>query len=177
MPVPVESSPPPELPDGVAQLFVGALAVLADLDRFDLLLHDVFDTGNGPDTGTLRGTIRARLRTDKAATTAGVAVLLRKAITAFRGGVTGWYRDHAGGPPPGQRERDELDTLCSTYDSIAEYLPPFHVVNLGDLVAATNDDRDPMARSVRRQQQATTRDVLENLSMRVREAVLVSVGS
>jgi hypothetical protein len=171
---PVEPSRP-ELPQDVDQLFSGALVALADLDRFDALLNDVFDADNAADTGALRGTIRSRLRAPDAAMTAGVAVLLRKAITAFRTGVTGWYRDHADGPLPDQRDRDRLDALCSTYDSIAEYLPPFHVVNLGDLVATKNEERDPVARSVRRQQQATTRDMLENLSMRVRQAVLVSV--
>lgn len=164
----------PELPQDVAQLFSGALVALADLDRFDLLLRDVFDADDATDTSALRGTIRSRLRAPDAASTAGVAVLLHKAITAFRAGVTEWYRAHVGGPP-GRRERERLDVLCSTYDSIAEYLPPFHVVNLGDLVATTNEERDPMARNVRRQQQAATRDVLENLSMRVRQAVLVSV--
>jgi Cdc6-like AAA superfamily ATPase len=168
---------PQELPEDVDRLFTGVLAMLGDLDRFDMLLHDVFDMEDVSRYRTLRGTIRSSLRADGTVGAAGVAVLLRKTIVAFRVGVVGWYRRHADVHAPlGQPERDQLDTLCSTYDSIAEYLPPFHVLKLGDLVSPTNEEHDPVGRTARREQQKLIRDLLDNLSMRVRQALLVSVG-
>jgi Cdc6-like AAA superfamily ATPase len=172
----VESDESAVLPSDVADLFADALAALAELDRFDHLLRDAF----GVDDRTHRSLIRSRLSGPDTTQAAGVAVLLRKAIKAFRAGVTAWYVDRADRPETAQRlsqeDRDELDTLCSTYDAISEYLPPFHVTKLGELTATVNEDRDPVARTARRRQQTRTRDVLDSLSMRVRQAVLVSAG-
>lgn len=176
----VASGPSTELPSDVADLFADALAALAELDRFDQLVHDAFSADDRPATRTHRSLIRSRLSVPDATQAAGVAVLLRKAIKAFRHGVTGWYVARADRPETvprlSQQDRDQLDTLCSTYDAISEYLPPFHLTRLGELTATVNEDRDPVARTARRRQQTRTREVLDSLSMRVRQAVLISVG-
>lgn len=168
-----EAGPAPRLPQEVEQLFADAFQALAELDGFDLLLRDAFGTGERPEVTSTRRAIRTRLSIPDSTQAAGVAVLLRKTIEAFRDGAEEWYAAHEAGPGT---DWEQLDTICFTYDAISEYLPSFHLADLGELSVPLEDELDPGMRVDRRLRQARVRDTLENLSLRVRDGLLRAVS-
>jgi Cdc6-like AAA superfamily ATPase len=172
---------PPPLPREVDLMFAGAVEAVAELDRFDVLLRDAFGVGEHPTVRGTRVVIRSRLSDPDKTQAAGVAALLLKTIATFRESAEEWYRGQLarrGDPGTGPRteDRDRLDFLCSTYDAISEYLPSFHMISLGELAASVEEERDPATRATRRARQAKVRDILENLSLNVRQALLRSVN-
>lgn len=161
-----------QLPAEVSRLFADALSGVAELDRFDDLLGRAFGTqeDSSPDP-TTRGHIRSRLKSADSSQAAGVAVLFRKSIDAFQRGIETWYYRYER-----LRSVDEerLDQLCLTYDTVVESLPIARLSAVSDLV----DSGNRLASTLRQAQQREvfrTRELLESLSVRVRQAVLRSV--
>ncbi|TCO53515.1 hypothetical protein [Actinocrispum wychmicini] len=160
------------LPPEVDRLFGDAVAVLEDITQF----RQMFDESIASGTEDMLRAVQRRLRVQDFLQAAGVATLMLKAVRGFTEAVRTWYLPEevtgAGGElsPPAERA---LDEICWAYDATTEYLPLFM---LDPLVAlspwkARSGKIDDLGKVSRR---TRVQDALDNLSPRVRRAVLRS---
>jgi Cdc6-like AAA superfamily ATPase len=161
-------------PPDIDGLFVEALDTLTELDRFDAQLRDGFGIGPDEADAARPPAIRAGLRAETTVLAAGTAVLLQKIVYAFRDGVREWFRIYqaAGRPTPDRGLRDQLDWLCGTYDTLADALPTFNLAGLDQLTQTGPDRPDAVGRTALREYQGRVTEALQDLSARVRTAVL-----
>jgi Cdc6-like AAA superfamily ATPase len=165
-----------KVPVEVDRIFDEAIDVLDEFNRFDVLLRNAFGAGTDLEgESSARSAIRRGLRFSSNATGAtGTAVLLQKAVRTFRDSITDWFRayqlDDDG--QPRQVDRDRLDSLCSTYDFVTEYLPFIKLDDVEELTSETSWKPDQITRAARRDYRERVADVLQEFSVRVRSAVL-----
>ncbi|MFT7838907.1 hypothetical protein Q5530_22430 [Saccharothrix sp. BKS2] len=155
-------APADRLPGEVEQLFRDAVDALDDLTQVDAMFGEAFE--HAP-TATQEA-VHRRLRMPEFTRAAAQALMMQRAVQAFRAAVSQWYRS-AGDPDA----EDRLEALCVIYDDIAEFLPLFTLEPLfslppwsaraGNLVTGVNQG----ARRTR------VHHALRNLSPRVRRAV------
>jgi hypothetical protein len=163
------------LPPEVERIFRDALDRLADVDEFDTVLDRAFgsETGTVPDR-TTASLIRTQLRSRSASQAAGVAVLLRKAVDAFRRGVEQWYRQQDTEP---QIHQQRLEELCSVYETVVEHLPVVQLPVVAELTTLPENPAAVARQASRVRDQARTREMLEDLSLRVQTAALRSLSA
>lgn len=177
-----ESVLSPTMPAEVLRLFNDALDSLPDIGRVDEVLRHAFVGGSdsfsqAPATSL---EIRAVLRSKKAVNSLGVAVLLQKLIEAFQAGIGEWYLSYAHNPQRrmSSSHKEQLHELCSTYDSIYEYLPLHQLAGLSDLTALTTSTESQQVEQVSRLSRgADVREALDGLGARVRRTMLDAATS
>ncbi|MFD7655018.1 hypothetical protein ACFV4N_13655 [Actinosynnema sp. NPDC059797] len=150
------------LPGEVERLFRDAVDALEDLTQVDAMFAEAFD--HAP-TATQEA-VHRRLRAPEFTRAAAQALVMQRAVQAFRAAVSQWYQS-AGDPDA----EDRLEALCVIYDDIAEFLPLFTLEPLfslppwsaraGNLVTEVNQGT----------RRTRVHHALRNLSPRVRRAV------
>ncbi|MFI9817866.1 hypothetical protein [Saccharothrix variisporea] len=161
---PGRTSPESRLPGEVERLFRDAVDAVEGIVQVDLMLGEAFDFAP-PRT---QEAVHRRLRTPEFTDAAAKAILIQKAVLAFRAALSEWYRTQADSPDA----EDRLEQLCGIYDDIVEFLPLFELDPLftlppwsaraGGLVVDANQ-------TTRRNR---VHDALRNLSPRVQRAVV-----
>lgn len=173
---------PTRMPADVSQLFSDALNSLADIGQVEVVLRQAFAVSPERSSRGLTTSmeVRAALRSQRAAGSLGVAVLLQKLVEAFRQSVAEWYqsydRDSQGRLLPADEER--LRILCRTYDTIYEYLPLFQLSGLAEFTALpTGAEESEVAQASRLARGDDVRDILDGLGVRVQRTMLDAVTS
>lgn len=175
--------PPPRLPAEVDQLFRNALDALDGLTQPDVVLLDQSFTPREGDvrrSDETRHAIQLRLRSGEFLEASGVAALLQKTVLAFRSAVSEWYRSHTADPhrrrlSPAGEER--LDRICRTYDAVAEYLPMLRLDPLTWLAPQGTASIGMVSDITQATRRSDFQAAFDNLSLRVRQAVLRSVAT
>jgi Cdc6-like AAA superfamily ATPase len=159
------------LPPDVERLFREAVDVLEELTQLDVMLTEVFE----PAPEEEQEAVHRRLRSVDFRDAAGRAVLTQRAVLGFRASVAQWFGlEAAGGAAPTAEAVERLDQLCLAYDGVAEYLPVFGLDPLFELPTWTARNSGMVAavnQAGRRNRVATA---LNDLSPRVKRAVLRS---
>jgi Cdc6-like AAA superfamily ATPase len=159
------------LPANVDRLFDHALGLIKDVEVIDGMVREAFEAEGGESARSARSAVRAGLRRPESVNAIGVALLLRRLVHGFRGGLRDWYRS-AGQPsgPLAAESEERLLALCRTYEAIYEYLPLVRLDALNELTGrfAEADVVDQLARARRRTE---LRSTFDGLAARVRAAV------
>ncbi|NUT94634.1 MAG: hypothetical protein HOY78_21705, partial [Saccharothrix sp.] len=114
---PGRTSPESRLPGEVERLFRDAVDALEGIVQVDLMLGEAFDFAP-PRT---QEAVHRRLRTPEFTDAAAKAILIQKAVLAFRAALAEWYRTQGDSTDA----EDRLEQLCGIFDDIVEYLPLF----------------------------------------------------
>ncbi|MFD1151387.1 hypothetical protein [Saccharothrix hoggarensis] len=157
------------LPGEVERLFRDAVDALEDLTQLDAMFAEAFD--HAP-TATQEA-VHRRLRTPEFTQAAAQAVVMQKAVRAFRAAVAEWYRS-AGDDPDAE---EQLEELCGIYDGIVEFLPLFLLDPLFTLAPWSGRAGGLVAEVNQGARRSRVHDALRNLSPRVRRAVVRSPHS
>jgi Cdc6-like AAA superfamily ATPase len=172
---------PTRMPADVSQLFSDAFDSLADIGQVDVMLRQAFAVSPDRSSRGLTTSMEARaaLRSQHAAGSLGVAVLLQKLVEAFRQSVDEWYRsydrDSRGRLLPADEE--QLRGLCRTYDAIYEYLPLFQLSGLTEFTALPTGAESEVAQASRLARGGDVRETLDGLGARVQRTMLDAVTS
>jgi Cdc6-like AAA superfamily ATPase len=157
------------LPDHVGEIFADAAGTLEDLLQLDPILTGAFGATGRQSIDHFRALTRA----GEFFPAAGTALVLRRIIDGFRTAIETWYGRVKTEPPASPdrasaESRAQLDRLCRAYDEICNQVPAFR---LGPLTSVAMRGR---AVGTRENSLTYVQDVVENLSPRVRRAVLRS---
>ncbi|MEU5692892.1 ATP-binding protein [Actinosynnema sp. NPDC020468] len=164
---PVAESAAPVLPASVEQLFRAAVDALDSVTQLDVMLTEAF----GPEPDPVLSDVQTRVYSKVHVEAFGVANLVSHAVRAFQAAVERWYRETDAVARPVDREAESgLDDLCRSYDAVTEYLPLYRLYPLAD--QPWTQASGPMADIGRPNRQADLHLALDDLSARVRDAVL-----
>ncbi|MER6791082.1 ATP-binding protein [Amycolatopsis mediterranei] len=159
----------PRLPDHVGEIFTDATGTLEALLQLDPILTGAFGATGRQSIDDFRALTRA----GEFFPAAGTALVLRRIIDGFRSAIETWYGRVETDPPASPdrasaESRAQLDRLCRAYDEVCNQVPAFR---LGPLTSVAVRGR---AAGSRESSLNYVQDVVENLSPRVRRAVLRS---
>ncbi|MCE6994771.1 hypothetical protein LZG04_08115 [Saccharothrix sp. S26] len=161
----VAEATPGRLPGEVERLFRDAVDVLEDLTQVDVMFEEAFD--HAP-TATQEA-VHRRLRTPEFTRAASQAVIMQKAVRAFRAAVAQWYAT------AGEADAEErLEELCGIYDGIVEFLPLFLLDPLVQMPPWSARSGGLVAEVGQGSRRTRVHEALRNLSPRVRRAVFRS---
>ncbi|NUT97004.1 MAG: hypothetical protein HOY78_33780 [Saccharothrix sp.] len=160
---PGRTTPESRLPGEVERLFRDAVDALEGIVQVDLMLGEAFDFAP-PRT---QEAVHRRLRTPEFTDAAAKAILIQKAVLAFRTALAEWYRTQGDSPDAD----DKLEQLCGIYDDIVEYLPLFDLDPLFVLPPWTARGGGLVVDANQTTRRNRVHDALRNFSPRVRRAV------
>lgn len=145
--VPVRDGEPDPVVAAVESLFDRALERLATIERMDGSLASAFDLAADPAGGLSSGvrTVQARLQQQDGFSPLGTAIFLERLVRAFRTAFLGWYAAAtAGGRQVGQADRERLDRLCTSYESLYHDIPVDELKRLVESTAREPDSGGPV---------------------------------